>query len=200
MTVPVLVFGQGLTLLGVVRCFGRAGIPLQVCTETDPLPRSSRYFGSRLGPVLRQSAIDELSDFLGAIRFERAVLIPCSDPWAHAVASLPRDLQQRFPTVVAAPEVVETLIDKGRFRRLLENAHVPHPRTFDVTRPADLDDVPDSALQNGFLKPCEDYTGATIDWIDLAQDRYNRRLQQAIATGTVHWDIMEIGAPLIALM
>ena len=32
-------------------------------------------------------------------------------------------------------------------------------------------------------------------WIDLAQADYNGRLQQAIATGTVDWDIMEMGAP-----
>ncbi len=50
-------------------------------------------------------------------------------------------------------------------------------------------------LFRGFLKPWEDYTGATIEWIDLAQDDYNGRLQQAIATGTVDWDIMEMGAP-----
>ncbi len=50
-------------------------------------------------------------------------------------------------------------------------------------------------LFRGFLKPWEDYTGATISWIDLAQADYNGRLQQAIATGTVDWDIMEMGAP-----
>jgi multiple sugar transport system substrate-binding protein len=50
-------------------------------------------------------------------------------------------------------------------------------------------------LFRGFLKPWEAYTGATIEWIDLAQDDYNGRLQQAIATGTVDWDIMEMGAP-----
>ena len=50
-------------------------------------------------------------------------------------------------------------------------------------------------LFRGFLKPWEDYTGASIEWIDLAQDDYNGRLQQAIATGTVDWDIMEMGAP-----
>ncbi len=50
-------------------------------------------------------------------------------------------------------------------------------------------------LFRGFLKPWEDYTGATISWIDLAQADYNGRLQQAIATGTVDWDVMEMGAP-----
>lgn len=50
-------------------------------------------------------------------------------------------------------------------------------------------------LFRGFLRPWETYSGAKIDWIDLAQADYNGRLQQAIATGTVDWDVMEMGAP-----
>jgi multiple sugar transport system substrate-binding protein len=46
-----------------------------------------------------------------------------------------------------------------------------------------------------FLKSWEDYSGATIKWIDLAQADYNARLQQSIATGTVDFDILEMGAP-----
>ncbi|MGL4237274.1 extracellular solute-binding protein [Tabrizicola sp.] len=50
-------------------------------------------------------------------------------------------------------------------------------------------------LFRGFLKSWEAYTGAKINWIDLAQADYNPRLQQAIATGTVDFDIIEMGAP-----
>ncbi|HVZ00945.1 MAG TPA: hypothetical protein VHA35_15665 [Dongiaceae bacterium] len=50
-------------------------------------------------------------------------------------------------------------------------------------------------LFRGFLKPWETYTGAKITWIDLAQADYNPRLQQAIATSTVDFDILEMGAP-----
>ena len=50
-------------------------------------------------------------------------------------------------------------------------------------------------LFRGFLKPWEAYTGAKIKWIDLAQADYNARLQQSIATGTVDFDIIEMGAP-----
>ena len=50
-------------------------------------------------------------------------------------------------------------------------------------------------LFRGFLKPWEEYTGAKINWIDLAQADYNARLQQSIATGTVDFDIIEMGAP-----
>ncbi|NAZ35451.1 extracellular solute-binding protein [Rubellimicrobium sp. CFH 75288] len=50
-------------------------------------------------------------------------------------------------------------------------------------------------LFRGFLAPWERYTGARISWIDLAQADYNARLQQSIATGTVDFDILEMGAP-----
>ncbi len=50
-------------------------------------------------------------------------------------------------------------------------------------------------LFRGFLKPWEAYTSAKINWVDLAQADYNPRLQQAIATGTVDFDIIEMGAP-----
>jgi multiple sugar transport system substrate-binding protein len=50
-------------------------------------------------------------------------------------------------------------------------------------------------LFRGFLKPWETYTGATITWIDLAQADYNARLQQSVATGTVDFDVIEMGAP-----
>ncbi|MGV8986922.1 MAG: extracellular solute-binding protein [Cypionkella sp.] len=50
-------------------------------------------------------------------------------------------------------------------------------------------------LFRGFLKSWEAYTGAKINWIDLAQADYSPRLQQAIATGTVDFDLIEMGAP-----
>jgi multiple sugar transport system substrate-binding protein len=52
-----------------------------------------------------------------------------------------------------------------------------------------------NVLFRGFLKAWENYTGAKITWIDLAQADYNPRLQQAIATGTVDFDVLEMGAP-----
>jgi multiple sugar transport system substrate-binding protein len=52
-----------------------------------------------------------------------------------------------------------------------------------------------NVLFRGFLKAWMDYTGATINWIDLAQADYNARLQQSIATGTVDFDILAMGAP-----
>ena len=50
-------------------------------------------------------------------------------------------------------------------------------------------------LFRAFLKPWEDYTGAKITWIDLSQADYNARFQRAISTGTIDFDMLEMGAP-----
>lgn len=53
-----------------------------------------------------------------------------------------------------------------------------------------------NVLFRAFLKSWEKYTGAKINWLDLVQTDYNPRLMQAIATGTMDWDIMEMGGAL----
>jgi multiple sugar transport system substrate-binding protein len=50
-------------------------------------------------------------------------------------------------------------------------------------------------LFRGFLKSWEDYTGAKIKWIDLAQADYAPSLLQKFATKTVDFDLVEMGAP-----
>ena len=51
-------------------------------------------------------------------------------------------------------------------------------------------------LFRAMLVPWVKYTGAKLNWIDLSQADYNPRLQQSIATGTVDFDILAMGAPL----
>lgn len=53
-----------------------------------------------------------------------------------------------------------------------------------------------NVLFRAFLTSWEEYTGAKITWIDLVQTDYNPRLMQAVATGTMDWDLMEMGAVL----
>src|SRR5436853_392450 len=50
-------------------------------------------------------------------------------------------------------------------------------------------------LFRGFLKPWEAYTGAKLNWIDLAQADYSPRLLQSIGSNTIDFDIVEMGAP-----
>ncbi len=152
-TTPVLLLGEGLTLLGAVRCFGRAGIPAYVLTGPDPMAKHSRWFRTLPSHELAHDAYDELPALLKALPLERGVLVPCSDHWVAAVAALDADCQARFPAVCPPAEVTELFIDKGGFARLLEQLDIPHPRTYDLEQPQSLAEVPDDVLAAGFLKP-----------------------------------------------
>jgi predicted ATP-grasp superfamily ATP-dependent carboligase len=152
-TIPVLLLGEGLTLLGAVRCFGRAGIPAYVLTGPDPLARHSRWFRTLPSHELAHDAYEELPALLRELPMERGVLVPCSDHWVAAVAALDEDIRKRFPAVCPSEEVIDLFIDKGGFARLLEKLDIPHPRTFDLEQPDSLATVPEDVLAAGFLKP-----------------------------------------------
>jgi len=85
----------------------------------------------------------------------RAVLVPCTDNWTLAVAGLPRETRQRFPSSVAPRQAVEQVVDKDRFRALLDRLGIPYPRTLTLQVSMDLDLVTESDLANGFLKPTD---------------------------------------------
>lgn len=159
---PVLILGQGLTLLGVVRCFGRAGIPAFVLTGPDRLARRSRWYREFPAVAIPPNGYQALAGVLSNMPIDRAVLVPCSDPWAIAVGKLDPNLAARFTSVVSPPEVVATLVDKGRFGQALQAADVPHPRTRAIASASDLAAIADEDLDGCFLKP-----RSSVDFYDV---------------------------------
>ena len=154
--VPVVVLGEGVTALGVLRAFGRKGIPVHApCSRKDPM-RHSRFFRPLPGFVSadgRGLAADPapLAEALQASGLERAVLCACSDHFCAAVAALPPALDERFPRCMPASATLDVLQDKGHFAELLARIGVAHPFTRLVRRPGDVDDIDGS--RELFLKP-----------------------------------------------
>lgn len=154
--VPVIVLGEGITALGVLRAFGRKGIPVHApCGRKDPM-RHSRFFRPLPGFVPANGkglAADagQLAEALLASGFERAVLCACSDHFCAAVAALPAALRERFMTCMPSAATLAVLQDKGEFAGLLERIGVAHPFTRVVRRPEDVDDIDGS--RELFLKP-----------------------------------------------
>src|SRR6266850_6479911 len=103
--VPVLAFGAGLTLLGTLRCLGRAGIPVHVASPVTGYARRSRWCRPLATPIPQSPDPAALADALRALSFERAVLMPCTDTWSAAVAGLPVELADRFPASISSSEV-----------------------------------------------------------------------------------------------
>jgi predicted ATP-grasp superfamily ATP-dependent carboligase len=154
-SVPALVFGVGVTALAAVRSLGRSGIPTYFVTDDPGVIAHSRWF--RRPPESAGTCHDpsDLPRYLGTLPFERAVLMPCSDGWTRAVAGLEASLAERFPASVARAEVLDALVDKGNFARLLDDAGVPHPRTVRADSVEALERLPDAAFESAFLKPCD---------------------------------------------
>lgn len=151
--VPAIVFGRDIAGLGVLRALAARGIECYVGDDTDDVISRSRWYRSpgRSLPETDDGAV--LADYLRSLDLERAVLMPSADDWVLAAAGLPDDLRQRFVTSGSDRDVVDQLIDKDRFGELVSRLDIPHPMTLEITGPADLEQLTDAQLADGFLKP-----------------------------------------------
>lgn len=153
--VPALILGSQLTGLGVLRLLAARAIPTYgIDGRRDMIARSRWYHpASRPLPETRDSG--RLADYLESLPVERAVLMPCSDTWALAVSGLPAPIRQRFRASAPSRSTVEQLVDKDRFRQLLDRLEVPRPRTLVMSDEADLSAATDSEIRSAFLKPTD---------------------------------------------
>ena len=154
-TVPALVFGYGVTALGVVRILHDAGIRAYVIGTKNGIVTESRWFEAAPPSDNGVTPEADLGAYLEGLPIPRAVLIPCVDSWALKIAALSGPITDRFPSVLPARAVLESLIDKSRLAQLAAAVSVPHPRTMRLDQPADLAAIPEHALQTGFFKPCD---------------------------------------------
>lgn len=151
MPAPVIVLGGGVTGLGVLRAFARRGVSVCLLAPEGDLAWRSRYARRPAGGGGADEA--HLPGFLATLALERAVLVPCSDAWAGAVAALPREVAARFRSSSPSAEALRHLVDKSRFAELARRAGVAHPATWPLEGAADLAAVPDGVFESAFLKP-----------------------------------------------
>ncbi|MBS1850407.1 MAG: hypothetical protein JST79_05815 [Acidobacteria bacterium] len=149
---PVLALGGGITLTAVLHLLHRKNIPVYtICAETDFVRHSRLY---RPAPGLAQALSPaDLEPYLQETILPEAVLLPCSDDWAQAVALLPPELSGRFPHSTSRSQIIETLVDKWRFAQLMETLRLPHPRTRLLGSLEDIAQIPESAFEQAILKP-----------------------------------------------
>jgi D-aspartate ligase len=152
---PALIFGSGLTALGVLRSLGRPGLPTYSVCENGDLATKSRWYRPAPEFQKRMPAPSELAAYLDTLWFQKAVLIPCSDHWARAIAELPSNLRARYPASVASAATVDIMTDKWRFAEMIEREDVPRPKTIALHSYNELAALPESSFENRFLKPLD---------------------------------------------
>lgn len=151
----MLVFGSGLTTLGTIRLLANAGLKPFVVSDTPGMVAKSRWYRPAPRSSSTENPKDNLRAWLDGSPLDRAILLACSDEWVLRVAHCADFFRERFPTSVSSPDVLETLIDKGRLAAVLTELGLPRPRTTSLDPAVKLADIPDSALAGAFIKPRE---------------------------------------------
>ncbi len=155
---PALVLGTGVTVLGVLRGLGLAGIRAIQVGHGAGVERRSRYCSSYFeAPDSTSSVETGLASLEACLKhngLDRAVVIPCSDEANEWVAHLPADRRHQFPTSMPPADTLASLTDKGHLARLLVEHDVPHPATWTLASVADLEKLESAHLEHAFLKPC----------------------------------------------
>lgn len=127
-------------VIGVARDSGHACCRTRVCREI--------VVADTAGPPL----IRALGD-IGTSLSERAVLFPCTDLSVLAVSRQREELVPWFHVVLPDPDVVEMLVDKGRFAAWAEREGLPVPRTRLLRTAADAQAAMDVLRFPCILKP-----------------------------------------------
>ncbi len=147
----VLALGSGITLLGVLRALSDIGIRALTLPDAIGPARRSRWFRSA-PPQFAGATADNLPRLLASLP-QPTVVMPCSDSWVRAVASLPDHVKEHYPSSVAPLNSLETLVDKARFGATLDRLGLPHPETHFLSRGEDLRGISAETLSQSFLKP-----------------------------------------------
>jgi predicted ATP-grasp superfamily ATP-dependent carboligase len=158
---PVFVLGTGRTnSLGVVRCFGRRGIPVYVIDSSGFKPhRFSRY-----GTVLRSPPLNLADTGLADFLLEKArqqpeppVLIVTNDQMALYALTYRHQLEPHVRFTSAPLSIARRFLDKAEFCMALREVGVDHPRT---VLPTSLEEAEAAAGDIGYpclLKPANSF-------------------------------------------
>ena len=120
--------------LGIIRSFGRRGIPV-VYIDSDPgsLARHSRYIDRRL---TSKKTNDSQSDFISLLKDfakrqdPKMMIIPVGDEALLALSEHKDELEQLYHLPVPRYETAQKLVNKKRFYLMLKEMHLPHPKTY----------------------------------------------------------------------
>jgi predicted ATP-grasp superfamily ATP-dependent carboligase len=133
---PVVVVGEGLNCLGVIRSLAGAGLTVIAATTTRRCAVGcSRFARVEPLPSLEGRALVDGLLALGRRLGNRPVLLLGGDRQVAAVSEAREELEPLFRIALPPAERVRTLADKALFQQFAEAHGLPVPRTVVVTGP-----------------------------------------------------------------
>lgn len=139
--------------MGTIRSLHRASIPVLYMSDRAGFAAWSRYHTRAADFPGEALPADSLRQWLESSEIESAVLMPCSDAWLQSVTNLDDDICERFRRWSPNCDVIDTFVDKNKFRNVLETLDLPHPRSYFLARDVEEWRIPDDVFQSAFLKP-----------------------------------------------
>jgi D-aspartate ligase len=135
---PVVVVGDELTALGVVRSLASAGIPVYLACDTRfcPAGLSRQCTLVRVPDLKGRGLVDGLLSIAGRIG-EKAVLILSSDLQVVAVSGARAALKAHYFLALPTENMVDVLMDKAKFQPYAEEIGLPMPRAVVLDEGAD---------------------------------------------------------------
>ncbi len=157
--------------LGVVRGFGKRGIPvIYIDSERVSIARYSRYISHRLKCLSPSESedgfISALLDF-GKKLDSRIVIIATADEYVLTLSKHKRELEQFYIIPLPSFKIMQSLVSKKRLYRLCAEMRIPHPKTYfpndseelksmgrEIEYPYIIKPEYSLAFQRKFLKKC----------------------------------------------
>ncbi|MCK4830595.1 hypothetical protein KA005_83555, partial [bacterium] len=133
-TAVIITAGVTGNSLGVIRAFGRRGIPV-MCLDSQQayMSRYSRYINRHLKA---QNLIESETEFVNVLlNFgqqidSRMIIIPTGDIEVLALSKYIRELEQFYFLPVPNHHIVQKLVNKRSNYKLLTEMQIPHPKTY----------------------------------------------------------------------
>jgi predicted ATP-grasp superfamily ATP-dependent carboligase len=129
---PVIVFGSGITGLGISRNLGKEGINVYCISDRFDAASFSRYcrktiilpnFRERKGLV--KAFLTSFSKKVSP----RGVVFATDDLVTLLLSELKSEIKDDFYFLVPEIETAEKVVNKRKFHESLENSSIPHPKT-----------------------------------------------------------------------
>jgi len=151
------VLGSYLTSgLGVVRSLGREGIKtIVVASDKNQISFFSKYANGVLCPNPKDKE-EEYINFLinlGEKLKHKGVLLPISDTEAIAILKNQKKLINYYNFTSAGYKIVDKIINKNKFYKILDDKKIPHPRTYFPNKNTDIEDISEKIVYPCILKP-----------------------------------------------
>ena len=130
----VITSGTGVNTLGIVRCFGRRGIPVTYLDSGQgSIVSCSKYINHKLKiSPLSMSESDFIAQLMeyGKDKNPKMMIIPAGDEDLLLLAKYKSELETVFILPIPPSGIVNKLVNKKEFYELLDKMNVPHPRTY----------------------------------------------------------------------